>query len=446
MNNRASVYRVFKPGADSTYTHIDRDSEEEVIGLQNAVQRPGNLITVVGPTKMGKTILVKRTLPNAMFIDSSWIGTLDDLWSRLAASLRIPTNQSGTRTAGDSSSWGVTAKIKALFAEGSMKVAGTTSNEWTDTWSAELPLDQAVSEAIEVLSGLDNEPVIVIDDFHFIPPQVRAAVVSALKGLCAKGAICVLITLPHHKNEAVSQVQDMIGRSVVRTLGEWDEDDLMEIGKRGFAALNLIDDGDSIAMFFAGQCYGSPHLMQQLCLTLVADVNHITEALDLPTQLCPPSDWDDFLLQHVDSKAIQWLELFIQGPSAGAERRNKFTLNDGSQIDGYQLIFKGLQQIGPNLTTDLSALRAQIVLMLDDQRPENLKRLQLQAKLQQINKIASRSMSAPSGESLEISHDLASPNATHQPLFEYVQETKRVHILEPYLAFALSYGCGEMLA
>lgn len=133
---------------------------------------------------MGKTILLQTAVDDAYYIEGTWIQELSDLWIRLVSQLEIPTNETGTRTTENSVSWGLSAKLKALFADASVEISGSQTKALARGWSKDVPADQAVSAAFGILADGDTNPVIIIDDFHFIPRSVRANIVAALKGIC----------------------------------------------------------------------------------------------------------------------------------------------------------------------------------------------------------------------------------------------------------------------
>jgi len=401
---------------------------------------------------MGKTVLLNTAVADAYYIEGAWIDKLSDLWSRLASQLEIPTNEAGTRTTENSSSWGLSAKLKALFADAAVEVSGSQTKALARGWSKDVPADQAVSAAFGILADSDTNPVIIIDDFHFIPPSVRADVVAALKGICARGATCVLVTLPHHRNEAVSQVQDMIGRSTTVHMREWSIDDLIAIGRAGFESLNLVDDGESIATLLASESYGSPQLMQYLCSMLVADVNAQYHKSEEPYELDHPADWDDFFRSAVEPRSVEWLQKFIAGPAVRGRDRTLYRLTDSRSLDGYKLIFEGLKQQGPELETSYNSLKASILALLDDNTLDNFNRIQLSTKLNHITRIASTSLSALhelDQENEELPSDKnppQGPSSNFQPLFEYIPDRGgEIHILEPYLAYALKWGSDHLL-
>lgn len=449
------VESVFVPGLDSEYTHVTRDEAPQVARIRKFVRQRGFLIPVVGPTKMGKTVLVRRTVPEAYYIDGSWISNTNDFWTRLAAQLDIPTTENGSKTNGDTSKWGFKAKIDAIVASTSGEFGGEHSRTIARGWSSDIPSDQAVTSAIKALNEVGQPAVIIIDDFHYIPPSIRAQVVANLKGLCAHGATGVLVTLPHYRNEAVTQIQDMIGRTKVAALEGWAIEELMAIAILGFEALNLVDPGDEFATRLAEQSYGSPQLMQALCLSFVRDVNEISEGQTEPTQLQAPYDWTEFFREQVDERAFEWLETFVQGPPVRGQERRLFDLKDGRELDGYQLLFVALKAGGPVLSTTLPVVKERIFEMLLKPSNEEYSRVNVVTKLKQISKIASRSLSAQHEDDLAtedqeipslVSED-AVPNNKHQPLFEYTsRRSGQIEILEPYLAYALKWASEDLLS
>ncbi|MFJ4210724.1 hypothetical protein ACIPY2_19890 [Paenarthrobacter sp. NPDC089675] len=449
------VDKVFVPGLDSEYTHVERDNAPQVAKIRQYVHQKGYLIPVVGPTKMGKTVLVTRTVPDAFYIDGSWITEAQDFWVRLAAKLDIPTSQNGSRTNGDTSKWGFKAKLDLILGSAESQFGGEHSRVIAKGWTSDIPADQAVTAAIKALNEVDQSAVIIIDDFHYMPPSVRAHVVASLKGLCANGATGVLITLPHHRNEAVTQIQDMIGRNKVATLEGWTPSELEEIAKLGFKKLNLVDPNGSFGQILAQESYGSPQLMQALCLSFVRDVNAIKEEQQEPTELVAPESWSEFFQEQVDERAFEWLETLVFGPPVRGQDRRVFDLQDGRKLDGYQLIFAALKAGGPVLSTKVRDLKHIITTqLLVNGAADEYARLNATTKLKQLTKIASRTLSAQHEDDLEnedddlptVAQEEALPNNKHQPLFEFTtRRSGEIDILEPYLAYALKWASDGLL-
>lgn len=450
-----AVDKVFVPGLDSEHTHVERENAPQVAQIRQYVRQKGYLIPVVGPTKMGKTVLVRRTVPEAFYIDGSWITDTKDFWVRLAAQLDIPTSQNGSKTNGDTSKWGFRARLDLLLGSADSQFGGEHSRAIAKGWSSEIPADQAVTAAIRALNEVDQSAVVIIDDFHYMPPSVRAHVVASLKGLCANGATGVLITLPHHRNEAVTQIQDMIGRNKVATLEGWTLSELEEIAKLGFKKLNLLDPNGIYGQTLAKESYGSPQLMQALCLSFVRDVNDIKVEQEQPTPLQAPADWSNFFEKEVDERAYEWLETLVYGPPVRGQDRRVFDLQDGRKLDGYQLIFAALKAGGPVLSTKVRDLKPVVTQLLANGSNDEFARLNLVTKLKQLTKIASRTLSAQHEDDLESEDDElpaatpeeALPSSKHQPLFEYTsRRSGEIDILEPYLAYALKWKSDGLLA
>lgn len=451
-----AVDKVFVPGLDSEYTHVERNDAPQVAKIRQYVHQKGFLIPVVGPTKMGKTVLVTRTVPDAFYMAGDWIVEPKDFWIRLAAKLDIPTTQNGNRTDGDTSKWGFRAKLDLLLGSAESNFGGEHSKAIAKGWSSEIPADQAVTTAIRALHEVDQSAVIIIDDFHFMPPSVRAKVVASLKGLCANGATGVLITLPHHRNEAVTQIQDMIGRYKVAGIEGWSMHELEEIARLGFQRLNLVDPNGTFGKKLASESYGSPQLMQALCLSFVRDANQVSEEKQQPTQLVAPSSWTEFFEEQVDERAYEWLETLVFGPPVRGQARRVFALKDGRKLDGYQLIFAAIKAGGPALSTTVPHLKSLITQLLVNETSEEYARLNVVTKLKQLTKIASNTLSAQHEEDLETEDDElpavaaapdeATPNSKHQPLFEFSARVKgEINFLEPYLAYALKWKSDDLL-
>src|SRR5690606_39897530 len=105
--------------------------------------------------------------------------------------------------------------------------------------------------------------------------------------------------------------------------------------------------------------YGSPQIMQHLCLELVETVNGVLTTRESPLPLVEPADWQTFHQTVSDDGATKWVERFIGGPPVRGQKRKTHTLIDGRTFDGYQVIIAALKELGPPLwhsTAELTAI------------------------------------------------------------------------------------------
>ena len=87
---------VFKPGAYPEYTYVSRNYENTGISyelrLLQALKTAGCLTSIIGPSKMGKTILCERVieLDNIVEVSGADFNENTDFWTVIAAKVGLP--------------------------------------------------------------------------------------------------------------------------------------------------------------------------------------------------------------------------------------------------------------------------------------------------------------------------------------------------------------------
>lgn len=441
------THRVFVPGDTSpTVTYNPRDDANYVKRVKTYIERSGEILVVAGPTKMGKTVLVRRAIPEnrQVWLEGSWLHSIDDFWSRIAAVLHIPKTTTGAHESVRVEKWQWLAKLGfSSFAGVETSIAGEESASNSAGWIQELPQDQAVSQALRFFAENSDPFTIVIDDFHFAPPEVRTEVIRALKALVSRRVPAILITLGHRRRDASAGVRDIGGRVATLFIDAWEVDELAVIAQKGFAALGLVDLNESLGRQIASESYGSPQIMQSLCLEL-CDVGGTTSTHVPPVRLAPPSDWPKFYRSVRDEQAIDWLEKLVGGAKPRGQQRLTFKLRDGSTPNGYELLLAAMKMLGPSLTMPAEDIRnAAAQLLHPDTRADN----DGTKKLIRMSKIAATSMDRiPTEDELD-TLDLGIDLGDRQPVFEYIEDTPTptVYIVEPFLAYSLRWFVDDYL-
>jgi hypothetical protein len=74
---------VFTPTAVPTLTYVGRTSRNFEADLRNAFNIPNMIVSISGPSKSGKTVLVTKVVApeNLIHIYGASIKTPEDLWS-----------------------------------------------------------------------------------------------------------------------------------------------------------------------------------------------------------------------------------------------------------------------------------------------------------------------------------------------------------------------------
>src|SRR5690606_37142500 len=106
---------------------------------------------------------------------------------------------------------------------------------------------------------------IFLDDFHYIPREQQSEIAKQIKAGSERGIRVVLASVPHRSDDAVRANTELRGRVEAINVKPWMRTELEEIATTGMQALNATMQADARAMM-ATESYGSPQLMQTICL------------------------------------------------------------------------------------------------------------------------------------------------------------------------------------
>jgi len=432
------VHDVFTPGSYPTNNYVTRSNEaakKAAKTLKRDIRYGGYFIIVSGPTKVGKTVLVEHTDPDAHVIRGSSIKSVDDLWARFGSKLGIPVSKETGRVTSDKSKWTFWASIGL----GGSTAAGEHGLDKSTGETHELHPEDAVPDAIKVARKNGKRVNLVIDDFHFMAPALALEVIRALRGVTeAKGTV-TLVTLPHRAKQVPAMVEDIKGRIQHIQVPEWSAAELEEIATQGFRTLNLVD-ASGFAKDLAMQSYGSPQLMQRLCLAFCDDVNGIEEEQPVHVVLHEPASWDEFYRELEDVGSQTWLRKLHDGPMVRGADRSTYTLHDGRTLDPYPIVLTALQSLLPAKEVSIGILTARIAELLVD--PEEAKKMTLGPKLKHMSRIATKRADQDTWDEVQEADPDQFAGADDekgntQPAFEYRDET--AYILEPFFAYGLRW-------
>ena len=174
---------VFTPTDVPTLTYVERASRNFEADLRNAFKIPKMIVSISGPSKSGKTVLVTKVVApeNLIHIYGASIKTPEDLWSNVLTWMGGPierTETAGSKIAGELSATAGGKGGIPLIAEGKADILGgvsaDSSTSTTKKYST-IGLDAMVREI-----G-DSDYVIFVDDFHYIERSVREEMASRLR-------------------------------------------------------------------------------------------------------------------------------------------------------------------------------------------------------------------------------------------------------------------------
>ncbi|MCI3926975.1 AAA family ATPase [Paenibacillus sp. TRM 82003] len=268
---------VFSTSRLSRFSYVSRKYKynqtfDDFLG--KCLQSNDKIISITGPTKCGKTTLTKSVIdPSAMVrIHGADITTPDKLWELVLAKLNTPIETRETKgrdteneVGSEINSSGPLSWLWGFGAKGTYK--------WKGKKSHTLQLDKKQSDHQNAIKNMiERKSVLVIDDFHYIAPEVQKEVCRQLKGDLEsdKGhPPIVLCSIPSRADATTRALSELQGRVTSIKFSKWSNDDLYEIIEKGFHSLNYhVSNRTEIQEFLLHEALGSPHVVQDCCKSI----------------------------------------------------------------------------------------------------------------------------------------------------------------------------------
>jgi hypothetical protein len=404
---------VFVAGKQPTITYNPRDDRHLEREVRSYVGQPGKALSVSGPTKSGKTVLIDRLLPpdRAIWIQGSDLDAIASFWRAIVDGVDAFDQVGQTLDEGttDGNELGVQVGLPHAI-NFSWHRSRQSTQASSRSGSRSRPLADVAREALTEVPY----PVIV-DDFHYVEASVKRAVARAVKTLISTTHV-ILIAVPHEAFEAVRAEPDMDARIWQLRIAHWSTAELEFIAREGFAALNVIDPDERVGQRLAQASYGAPFLMQQLCYDYSISLG-VTSTSSEPITAAPPDDWDAFFRRISDRSVPGVFSSLARGPNPRGQQRINRILSDGRITDIYGAILFAISKTGSRT----SIRPTELVRILDQNLRENVPtRQQIVASLGHMREIALEGRGTGDA-ALDFKND-------------------ELHMLDPFLSFYLRYG------
>lgn len=223
---------------------------------------------LTGATKSGKTVLARKNLPkeNAIWVSRGQVSTAADLWNKILDVSDSFNEITTVESYADS-------LVESNKIDGSVKVAGTGGG--VEHRSSESSTDQFQQSASRTTNPIfvatkflvETKIPLVIDDFHYISPEVQVQIVRALKECVFDGVPVIIIAVPHRAYDAVRVEKEMTERVQQLEIPPWQSEDLSKVAGLGFDALQLRVEDLTISRLIQ-ESFSSPHIVQEFCLSI----------------------------------------------------------------------------------------------------------------------------------------------------------------------------------
>ncbi len=365
-----TAHDVFTPGAFPEHTYVAREDEDLEAKLRFALKTRGQIVSLSGPSKSGKTVLVEKVVGKEHLVPVVGAGIRDaeQIWSRALDVLAVPADVTETtgveaRTAyraGGSAS----GSVAIVRADASASVEHRASKTATE---ATRQLRRGLEQVIEQIAGTDD--VLLVDDFHYMPRDVQAEVAKQLKEAARRDVKIVTAQVPHRADDVVRANPELRGRVTAIDVGYWPAADLVRIAEAGFSALD-VEISPASAKALAEEAAGSPQLMQALCLyacfvmgTTERQPKRVARRLERAEleKVCR------LTATVCDFRSL--VDVLDPGPRARGVERKTYRFTDGTTGDVYRAVLKAIAGEPRALSFSYEDLSARVRAMADGESP-----------------------------------------------------------------------------
>lgn len=331
---------IFKPGAFPEYTYVSRNYENTGISyelrLKQALRTAGCLTSIIGPSKMGKTILCEQVigLDNIVEVSGADFNENTDFWAIIAAKVGLP--YMGEIT------------TERASTEGKSEERDSKSEKYI------LSKDKIIRYYIE------NNKILVIDDFHYASTEMQMKMAQQLKDAIRRELKVVVVSLPHRADDAIRQNADLSGRLSLINIETWKEEDLKKIAIMGFDKLG-IKITDNIAEKLAIECLTSPQLMQYICLSICTLLED-EKKLEVNDEILEKA----YRFTTINFNYADVVSVLIKGPNPRGQQRKLYRTVDGKELDLYGIIVESLAKNPPMTELDFESFYNRIFNVIEE--------------------------------------------------------------------------------
>lgn len=340
--------QIFKPGSFPEYTYVSRESLDIGINyevrLKQALKISGCLTSIIGPSKMGKTVLCEKVIDLENLVEVSGVDFKlnNDFWIVIGTKAGLP--------------------MSGEFIEGKTVKDNITDDLYYKKDKFVLTKDRVIDYFKE------NGKVLVLDDFHYAPEDIQLHIAQQLKDAIRKEFKAIVISLPHRADDAIRKNADLTGRLSLINIEPWKKEELEEIAKKGFEKLNIKIE-DKIVKNIATESLTSPQLMQYICLSICTlldtDNSKITQ---VPENILEKA----YRFTTANFEYSDVVKTLMSGPNTRGNKRKIYKTESGKELDIYGLIVEAVSIDPPSMGLDIDEMKYRIdkLIINDGKKPD----------------------------------------------------------------------------
>ncbi|WP_087115054.1 hypothetical protein [Micrococcus luteus] len=252
--------------------------------LLDALQADQHIV-VHGSSKQGKTSLRKKNLKPEDYIVITCINkwTLAQLNSAILKAAGFTIESSTTRAV--SGEMKILARIEATVKGviSNLKGSGETSythGTKTETRYESMEVDPSdVNDIVDCLDEIDSPKLIVLEDFHYLPPETQVDFAIALKAFHEDSDyLFMVVGVWKDDNRLILLNGDLSGRVVSINADAWTNEELSSAIRDGQDLLNIKFE-DTFISDLVSRSFESIYIVQECCRQACKDAG-VDETLD----------------------------------------------------------------------------------------------------------------------------------------------------------------------
>ena len=354
-----------------TLTYVERANRNFEADLRNAFSIPKMIVSISGPSKSGKTVLVTKVVaPESLIhIYGASIKRPDDLWSNVLTWMGGPIER--TETAGLKIGGELSATVGGkggipFVAEAKTDVRGGVSADGSTSTTKKYSTTDLNAIVREI--G-DSDYVIFVDDFHYIERDVREEIGKQIKAAAEKGIRICTASVPHRSDDVVRSNTELRGRVTAINMSYWDINELEQICVRGFRELN-VDLAPATVRTLAYEAFGSPQLMQAICLHFcfersIKETQQAHQRIEIDSGVLPQI----FERTSATTDFSTMLNVLHAGPEQRGTERNKYNFVDGTRGDVYRCVLLAMKADPSSLSFPYQEIMRRVREVCKDESP-----------------------------------------------------------------------------
>jgi hypothetical protein len=362
---------VFTPGDFPTHTYVAVDESRNENSLRKALATPGMVASLSGPSKSGKTVLVRRVAGGAnsvIRVSGAEVRTANDLWHAVLDRLGTPDvlTQEQSSTKGVSGGANVSVPLSSSPGAPTLDIHGSASAQSKYKSTAEFNR-KGMQYAIELLRS--RNLVLLVDDFHYMTHDTQTQVAREIREAAQQGAKICVASVPHRSDDVVRSNPELRGRITAIDSGYWRPESLKAIGEKGFPLLRVVA-GNELLSAFAAESLGSPQLMQALCLEACRNQGVCETGInehELPNRV----GFREEIFREVSATADfrSALQAAHAGELSRGVQRKTYRFTDETEGDSYRAVLLAIAQPPPALSISKADVIARVAAVCVDERP-----------------------------------------------------------------------------